>query len=695
MATPKDQSQRKGSRRELRRRANKRLDRKVDVRKDTSGEELKRLIHELKAHQVELEMYNEELRRAQVEVEEARQKYADLFDFSPVGYMTLDKRGIIREMNLTAAGLLKRPRRSLIKTVFSQFVSPEHLDHFLKFKRRAFETGETQSSELMLRQADGNLFWAQLEGVVRTDEAGRPVWMQCNFIDISERKLKENALTRLAAAVEQAGEGIAIASREGLIDYANRAFERLIGRSRGELVGRKVKDVLAGDGKNPDFEKRLERFLLGGENLTDHLSMVSAGGVGQELDVEGSPIHDPLGTVIGYLAIVRDMTQQHKLDQQLRQGQKLEALGTLAGGIAHDFNNVLMPIVLNTEMVLLNLPQESEVRPYLDLALAAALRGKDMIKQIITFSRQKEQVKLPLRVVPLVTEALLFLEPSLPKTIEVKRSIPDNLEDTILGDPSQVHQVVMNLLTNAVHSMRQNGGVLEVNLKEMGLDAESTLSIPDLKPGRYLRLTVRDTGQGMAREVLERVFDPFFTTQQLPEGSGMGLPVVRGIVRILGGAVTASSEVGAGSTFDVYFPKAKQPALSAEPEPAKLPTGKGRILVVDDEKVQLETYQNVLERLGYEADGETDSTQALARFRENPFSYDLIITDQTMPKISGLRLAEEMLRLRPGVPVILCTGYSEVVDADQARAAGIKEFILKPFSIREIAAVVHRTLSHP
>jgi signal transduction histidine kinase len=404
---------------------------------------------------------------------------------------------------------------------------------------------------------------------------------------------------------------------------------------------------------------------------------------------------DPQKTRGLRMAAVRDVTQQQKLNQLMRQGQKLGALGTLAGGIAHDFNNILMPIVLNTEMALLNLPQQSAVRPYLDLTLAAAFRGKDLIKQIITFSRQKEQVRRPLRVVPLVKEALDFLESSLPRTIEIKRSIQDNLEDTILGDPSQVHQIIMNLCTNAAQAMRQKTGVVEVSLVEENLDYEGTLSIPDLGPGKYLKLTVRDTGSGMSPEVLERVFDPFFTTKQQAEGRGMGLAVVRGIVGILGGVVTARSEPGVGSTFAVYLPRAEAAPLSIEPEVEKLAAGKGHILVVDDEKVQLETYLNVLKRLGYEVEGETDSAQALIRFRENIFAYDLIITDQTMPKISGLRLAEEMLRLRPGIPIVLCTGYSEVVDAELARAAGIKEFILKPFTVREIAAVVRRVLSRP
>jgi PAS domain S-box-containing protein len=694
MARISKKALRKDPKEEMRRLVEKRLDRKVVVRKDVSGEELKRLIHELKVHQIELEMQNEELRRAQVEIEEARQKYANLFDFSPVGYVTLDKKSVILELNLTGAGMLKRPRRSLIKSVFSQFVSPENIPDFLEFKRRVFETGERQPVDLKLMAADGGPFWAHLEGGLQKDEGGNPVWMQCTFNDITESKTKETELLRLAAAAEQAGEGLAIASPEGLIDYVNPAFERLTGRPRSELAGQSAYDVLAGAERNPGLQQPLERFFRGHENLVGHLSTVSAEGFGLELDIEGFPVLGPSSAVIGYLIVLRDITRRHKLEQHLRQGQKLEALGTLAGGIAHDFNNVLMPIVLNTEMALLNLPQESEVRPYLDLALAAAFRGKDMIKQIITFSRQKEHVRQPLRVIPVVIEALHFLELSLPKTIEVKRSIPDSLEDSILGDPSQVHQIVMNLLTNAVHSMREKGGVLEVRLAEEALDVEGTPPIPDLRPGKYLRLTVRDTGQGMTPEVLERVFDPFFTTKKPREGSGMGLSVVRGIVRIMGGAVTASSEVGAGSAFDIYLPKAKQPILSTETEAAKIATGKGRILVVDDEKVQLETYLNVLERLGYQADGETDSTQALARFRENPFSYDLIITDQTMPKISGLRLAEEMLRLRPGVPVLLCTGYSEVVDADQARAAGIKEFILKPFTVREIAAVVQRILAH-
>jgi CheY-like chemotaxis protein len=251
----------------------------------------------------------------------------------------------------------------------------------------------------------------------------------------------------------------------------------------------------------------------------------------------------------------------------------------------------------------------------------------------------------------------------------------------------------MNLCTNAVQAMRQKAGFLEVSLAEANLDSKDELSVHGLRPGRYVKLTMRDTGSGMSPDVLDRVFDPFFTTKPPGEGSGMGLAVVRGIVRMLGGAILAMSEPGIGSTFTVYLPLVETKPLPVEPKIEGLATGRGHILVVDDEKVQLETYVNVLKRLGYEVEGETDSALALVRFRENLFAYDLVITDQTMPKIPGLRLAQEMLRLRPDIPVVLCTGYSETVDAEQAKAAGIKEFILKPFSIREMAAVVRRVLS--
>jgi nitrogen-specific signal transduction histidine kinase len=409
------------------------------------------------------------------------------------------------------------------------------------------------------------------------------------------------------------------------------------------------------------------------------------------LDVTFSPIRDQSAKVTNYLAVERDVTREVRLEQHLRQMQKMEAIGTLAGGIAHDFNNLLNPIFINTELVLLDAPLDDRMRQYLQMVLQAAERGRNLVKQIITFSRQKEGERKPTKAEPLIKEVLKFLRSTLPQTVEIRQNIQRETA-FILADPTQIHQVIMNLCSNAAYAMRERGGVLEVNLAEVEVDPDMALRYPDFKPGPYLRLTVTDTGAGMTREVMERAFDPFFTTKKPGEGSGMGLSVVHGIVRNHGGAITVYSEAGKGSTFNIFFPRLEAEGSPLDVPLAPLAAGRERILLVDDEEAQVESVRNMLERMGYKVVAKTDSGEALALFRQNPRLFDLVVTDQTMPQMTGVKLAEELLRIRPDLLVILCTGFSETVDAKAAQASGIRHFLMKPFSVREMAETIRRAL---
>jgi PAS domain S-box-containing protein len=486
--------------------------------------------------------------------------------------------------------------------------------------------------------------------------------------------------------VDQAREGVAIITPEGLIDYVNPAFKRISGVDWQGTRGQSYYDVLADEG----FRKKLQMCAAREETCSGRITR-KRDGQPLELDVTFAPIRSESGAVINYLAVERDVTQEVRLEQHLRQMQKAEALGTLAGGIAHDFNNILNPIFINTELVLLDAPEASPMRPPLQLVLEAAERGKGLVKQIITFSRQKEHEAKPLKAEPLVKEALKFLRASLPSTVEIREKIERETK-FILGDPTQVYQVVMNLCSNAAYAMREQGGMLEVSLAEVEVDEDMARLHPDLNPGPYLRLTVSDTGVGMTKEVLERAFDPFFTTKKPGEGSGMGLSVVHGIVRNAQGAITAYSEVGKGSTFNVFFPgvEAEESSVKVFPEPVA--TGRERVLLVDDEEVQVQSVRNMLERLGYTVVARTDSAEALSLFRKDPRAFDLVITDQTMPQLTGARLAEELLRIRPDLPVVLCTGFSEMVDSDAAKALGIRQFLMKPFSLRDMGETIRRAL---
>jgi PAS domain S-box-containing protein len=513
-------------------------------------------------------------------------------------------------------------------------------------------------------------------------------------LDMRERRAAEEERLRLAAAVAQAKEAMAITDAAGHIIYVNPAFEKTSGLGRAELLGKSYYDLLAGEDADQSLGRQARKIVSGGEAWNAHLIRKLRGELTSELDIRISPIRDRSGNIINYLVIERDITHEVRLREHLKQAQKMEALGTLAGGIAHDINNILNPIFINTELVLMDAALDQVARRDLETVLKAAERGRDLVKQIITFSRQKEKERRPSKVGPVIKEALKFLRSSLPVTIEIRQRIEPET-GYIMADPSQIHQVVMNLCNNAAYAMQPQGGVLDVSLVEVEVDKEMALRHPDLKPGHYLRLTVGDTGMGMPPEVMERAFDPFFTTKKRGEGSGMGLALVHGIVKDYDGAVTLYSEVGKGTTFNIFFPRTAAAEVRPEGAEEGLLKGTERILLVDDEKSQAQSIRNILRRLGYQVLVKTDAELALAAFRKDPGRFDLIITDQTMPKLTGVQLAARLLELRPGLPILLCTGFSEHVDADGARAMGIRGFLMKPFSIREMARAVKAALGKP
>jgi CheY-like chemotaxis protein len=368
----------------------------------------------------------------------------------------------------------------------------------------------------------------------------------------------------------------------------------------------------------------------------------------------------------------------------------MESIGTLAGGIAHDFNNILSAIMGYTELALDDIERDSQLYTNLQEVFRAGKRAKDLVQQILAFSRQSEQGRKPVQVKHIINEALKLLRSSLPTTIEVRRDIRSDA--LAMADPTQIHQILMNLCTNADHAMREKGGVLEVKLEDVELDADFTAAHPNIKPGAYINLTVSDTGHGIPPGVLERIFDPFFTTKEIGEGTGMGLSVVHGIVGSYGGAITAYSEPGQGSTFKVYLPiieRRKEPEIRTE---ESISTGSERILFVDDESVLVDMGKQILESLGYDVITRTSSIEALELFKAQPDRFELVITDMTMPNMTGDDLAQELMHIKPNIPIILCTGFSATIDEQKARAMGIRAFVLKPIVKREIAATIRKVL---
>jgi PAS domain S-box-containing protein len=396
------------------------------------------------------------------------------------------------------------------------------------------------------------------------------------------------------------------------------------------------------------------------------------------------------GRPLQIVGTVQDITERVQLEAQLTQLHKMEALGLLAGGIAHDFNNLLTVILGNTEMVAMQMAEDNKPRRQLQQVLAAGTRAKDLVQQILTFSRRTPPQRRPIRLHDVVTEALRFLRASCPSTIEIRHALDPSV-GTVLADPTQVHQVLLNLGTNAVHAMRETGGVLEMGLEAVDVDAAFAPS-RELKPGRHVRLTVSDSGYGMTPEVMERIFDPFFTTKPAGEGTGMGLAVIQGIVTNHGGAITVKSAPGRGATFEVYLPQVDMPVEEPSTPATAATGGARRILLVDDEVAVAQVGQEILRALGYAVRACTNPVEALEIFRAAPQHFDLVITDQTMPAMTGDKLVPELRRVRPDIPLILCTGYSHTLSEEQARAIGVDAYLLKPLLAADYDRAIRQAL---
>jgi CheY-like chemotaxis protein len=379
------------------------------------------------------------------------------------------------------------------------------------------------------------------------------------------------------------------------------------------------------------------------------------------------------------------------MEANLGQAQKMESIGILAGGIAHDFNNILFPIVGHTEMLIQDVPEHSPFQESLNAIYTGALRARDLVKQILTFSRQDYNELKLMKVQPIIKEALKLIRSTIPTTIEIKQDIQTDC-GVIKTDPIQIHQIIMNLATNAYHAMEETGGELKISLKEMELGALDLIN-PEMTPGVYACLTVADTGKGMNKGLTGKIFDPFFTTKTIGKGTGMGLSVVHGIVISMNGAVQVYSEPGKGTEFHVYLPVGKN--LSEEQITNSKPQIQGgteQSLLVDDEEAILTMEKKILERLGYQVTSRTSSIEALEAFRDSPDNFDLVITDMAMPNMPGDKLSAELTKIRPDIPVLLCTGFSEAMSEEKAASLGIKGFLLKPIVMKDLSQKIREML---
>lgn len=503
---------------------------------------------------------------------------------------------------------------------------------------------------------------------------------------VNERTFK---LKRQAELLDIAHDAIVVRDLENRIIVWNRGAEQMYGHTKEEAIGKDAHLLLKTRGKLPSgqiFKAILEEGYWEGELVRlrkDGREICVLSRAALQRDEEGNPF--------AVMDMTLDMTEQKKIEERLRQAHKMEGIGTLAGGIAHDFNNILAIIVGNVELSIDDVHQGQLPEHNLNQILKAALRGRDLVKKILTFSRKTKTQMKPVGVASVLSETFKLLRASIPTNIDMSLDIQDP-SATILGDPVEVQQIIMNLSANSAYAMRKVGGQLTIRLGETDFNADDELPDADLKHGRYIKLLVQDTGAGMNEEVRSHVFEPFFTTKKSAMSAGMGLPVTYGIVKSYNGAITVESKVGKGTVFTVYLPKIESPAEKEAPE-KHVDAGNGeRILFIDDEQAIVDVAGAMLRKLGYTVTTMCNAKEALEGFLKDPYAFDVVITDQTMPDATGVVLARKMLRARPDIPIILCTGYSEMASPEKAKSMGIREFVMKPLVKSEVAEVVRRAL---
>ena len=693
----------------LRRRAEKltpdEADRGLDDANALAPAAVQRKLHELQVQQIELELQNEELRQAQDALDASRARYFDLYDLAPVGYFTLDEAGLILEANLTGAALLGVARGALVQQPLSRFVVGKDADNYYLHYKQLLKTGEPQAFELRLSRKECAPFNAWIETTIAPGERGARA---CRVMvsDISERRVvqeklryNERLLHTAGAIARVGGWAVKLPGNElvwsdeicAILDFPIGAVPQLADAltlyppaSREIIAG--ALTLCARDGT--PFDCELEIFTAKRRRL--------------DVRAKGLAVRDEDGNITGIEGAFQDITERKKSEQartsleaQLRESQKMEAIGTLAGGIAHDFNNILATILGNVELARQDSRANWQALVSLDEIQKAGNRARDLVQQILSFSRRKPTTRRLISTLSIVEESARLLRAALPREVRVEcRCGPDIT--AIMADPTQVQQVLLNLGTNAAQAMEGRAGNIDICCEDITLDAASARIDLNLRPGRYSRVAISDTGHGMDGATQRRIFEPFFTTKPAGKGTGLGLSVAHSIMQGHEGAIVAHSDPGTGSRFELYFPLA--PAVTSAlgtPEPAT-PTGEGRgqhILYLDDDEAQVFLLKRLMERWGYRVSTYQEQRAALDALLASDQRVDVVVTDFTMPGISGLDVARAIREARPDLPVIVVSGYITDSLREQAQAAGVRKLIAKPHDLEELRDVLQGLLA--
>jgi PAS domain S-box-containing protein len=646
-----------------------------------------------------------ERKRAEEARRQSEKNYREIFNATSEAIVLHDSEtGEFLDFNQTMLEMFGYTHQEALQLEVKDISSGEpsfSKEEALRKIRKAVDEGP-QVFDWRCKRKNNDYFWASVS--LKNTQIGGQGRVLAVIRDISERKESEKALQenefRLNAIFNHQYQLTALLDPDGVVLMINQTACNMVGKGSADFVGKYFWD-LPHWSHSESLRGRVRagvQQVQQGKDISFETIHPDSKGELHYIDFSMTPIKDEAGNVIFLVPEGHDITEsknaenkRNTLERQLQQAQKMEAIGTLAGGIAHDFNNILSVIMGNAEITLYDLPEDNPLRYSISQVVQAGHRAKDLVQQILTFSRQDSPVMRPVRVSLIVKEVMKLMRSSLPSTIEIRQNIVAE-KDAVMADPTQIHQILMNLCTNAQHAMREKGGILEVRLADMYLDSESAADYPELEPGQFLKLTVKDTGHGMTPDLMGRVFDPYFTSKAKDVGTGLGLSVVDGILKRCKGSISVQSEPNQGTQFDVFFPCVDMGVEFSIQEIEPIPRGSERILFVDDEMAICDIEKRMLQNLGYKVDIKSSAIEALEAFRLNPERYDLVITDYTMPNMTGDQLTRVLLSIRPDIPVILCTGFSEMITEETAKEAGIKGFVMKPIVLREIGNLIRKVL---
>ena len=592
-----------------------------------------------------------------------------------------------------------------LKHSIEEIMTPDSFKEILKIIEEEIPTettekldpGRTRIIEYEQYRKDKSIVWVESNCRFMFDQDQKLKGILIISRDITERKKAEIALRKseenYRKLVTTTPYGIQLTDLEGKIIFSNSAHHKIQGYKDGELVGKYIWDLMIDDTHKDKAREHYQRIIKEVPIPKVYYNRdKTKDGREIEVQIDWDYIYDSEGKIEGIISIVSDITERRRLEDKLRQAQKIESIGNLAGGIAHDFNNILSPIIGMSEMLIEDLPSDTPEQENAGEIFRAGIRGRELVKQILAFSRQSEHKMIPTHVQHILKEVLKLTKSTIPTNIQINQDIQSNC-GMVMADPTQIHQVAMNTITNAYHAIEGvESGTINVQLKEVELTKNNPSKI-GIEPGRYVVLSISDNGHGMTADIIDKIFDPYFTTKEQGRGTGLGLAVVHGIVQEHKGTINVYSEVGKGTTFDIYFPLMDKPVITENLDKNEQNlTGSERILLVDDEAAIAKLEKLMLERLGYHVTSRLNSIEALEAFKAQKDDFDLVITDMSMPHMTGDQLAKELISIQPDIPVIICTGFSEKMDEEKAKEIGVKGLLMKPVVKAELTKMIRKVL---